>query len=299
MPDKGLRVDLLGRKAVPYVWLRPILGSGPIRAVYVPRIFLFLCHIPFYARPYNSGMTSVLRIALGVAVVAAVFGCSNDQTAASTAGATTTTSDSTTGATPVDATTTGTTGADTQMSSPSPLKPTQTTTPPKAGDDVAVIDTNYGRIVFKFFPEKAPNTVENFKKLANKKFYDGTKFHRVIPGFMIQGGDPNSKGSDRSSYGTGGPGYTIKAEFNDIPHERGIVSMARSSDPNSAGSQFFIVVASSSFLNGQYTAFGSVLQGMDVADKIVNLPRDEKDDPNPGNEAVMKSVRIEKWPLKS
>ena len=170
--------------------------------------------------------------------------------------------------------------------------------PPKNGEKVAVIETNYGRIVFKFLPSRAPKTVANFEKLAGKHFYDGTKFHRVIPGFMIQGGDPNSKGSDRSTYGMGGPGYNVGAEFNKTHHGPGVVSMARSQDPNSAGSQFFIMVADNGGLDGQYTAFGFVQSGMDIVDKIVNLPRDANDDPNPGNEATMKSVRIEKWPVK-
>lgn len=172
-------------------------------------------------------------------------------------------------------------------------------TAPKDGDEVAVIDTNLGKIVLKFFPEKAPGHVENFKKLSNKKFYDGIKFHRVIPGFMIQGGDPNTKDSDRSKAGTGGPGYSIKAEFNPTHHSRGMLSMARSQDPDSAGSQFFITVADADSLDNQYTLFGQVVMGMDVVDKIVNLPRDERDNPNVGNEAIMKTVRIVKWPLAS
>jgi peptidyl-prolyl cis-trans isomerase B (cyclophilin B) len=121
--------------------------------------------------------------------------------------------------------------------------------------------------------------VNKFIELAKKGFYDGTTFHRVIPGFMIQGGDPNSKNPDRSSHGMGGPGYTIKAEFNDRPHRRGILSMARATHPDSAGSQFFICVADSSFLNKQYTAFGEVVSGMEVADKIVSQPRDKRDNP--------------------
>lgn len=169
-------------------------------------------------------------------------------------------------------------------------------TAPKAGDQVAVIDTNLGRIVLKFFPDKAPGHVANFIKLAKKGFYDGTKFHRVIPTFMIQGGDPYSK-TGEGPVGTGGPGYTIKAEFNDVHHAPGILSMARSSDPDSAGSQFFIVVKESGFLDHQYTAFGQVLKGMDVVNKIANLPRDENDKPTP-DEAVMKSVKITTWPLK-
>jgi peptidyl-prolyl cis-trans isomerase B (cyclophilin B) len=161
-----------------------------------------------------------------------------------------------------------------------------------------VITTNLGRIVLKFFPDVAPGHVANYVKLAKKGFYDGTKFHRVIPGFMIQGGDPNTKGADRSTYGQGGPGYTIKAEFNGTPHTRGILSMARTQDPDTAGSQFFICVADVHQLDNQYTVFGEVVDGMDVVDKIVNLPRDENDDPNRGHEAVMKSVKLEKWPLK-
>ena len=160
----------------------------------------------------------------------------------------------------------------------------------KALSDVrAVIETTYGEIEIKFYPEKAPNHVKNFVKLAKDGFYDGTIFHRVIPGFMIQGGDPNTKGTNVASYGTGGPGHSVDAEFSDIRHSRGIVSMARSSDPNSAGSQFFIVVKASNFLNRQYTVFGEVVRGMEVADKIVNLPRNSSDLPN---ERVEMKVRI-------
>ncbi|HJU13439.1 MAG TPA: peptidylprolyl isomerase [Candidatus Nitrosotalea sp.] len=144
----------------------------------------------------------------------------------------------------------------------------------------ATIETNFGNIVFELLPNHAPETVRNFTKLAKSNFYDGTLFHRVIPGFMIQGGDPNTKGTDKSKWGMGGPGYTIKAEFNPKSHLRGIVSMARASDPNSAGSQFFIVTTDSTFLDRQYTVFGEVKSGMDVADKIVNLPRDRNDCPN-------------------
>ena len=144
---------------------------------------------------------------------------------------------------------------------------------------IAVIETNFGNIVIQLFPDVAPGHVENFVKLARDGFYDGSTFHRVIPGFMIQGGDPNSKDEDRSNDGQGGPGYTINAEFSDVPHKRGILSMARAQDPNSAGSQFFIVVADSNFLDGQYTVFGEVIEGMDVADKIVNVERDSMDNP--------------------
>lgn len=144
----------------------------------------------------------------------------------------------------------------------------------------ATIETNFGSIVFELFPNHAPETVRNFIKLAKSNFYDGTLFHRVIPGFMIQGGDPNTKRPDKSKWGMGGPGYTIKAEFNPKSHLRGIVSMARAADPDSAGSQFFIVTTDSAFLDRQYTVFGEVKTGMDVADKIVNLPRDRNDCPN-------------------
>lgn len=136
-----------------------------------------------------------------------------------------------------------------------------------------------GDIVLKFFPDVAPGHVKNFTKLAKEGFYNGTTFHRVIPGFMIQGGDPNSKNADRSSHGLGGPGYKIKAEFNSTPHKRGVLSMARANDPDSAGSQFFICVADANFLDWQYTAFGEVISGMDVADKVVSMKRDGRDNP--------------------
>jgi len=137
----------------------------------------------------------------------------------------------------------------------------------------------WGEIVLQFYPDVAPNHVKNFIDLAGKKFYDGTTFHRVIPGFMIQGGDPNSKNPDRASHGMGGPGHRVKAEFNSKPHKRGVVSMARANDPDSAGSQFFICVADAHFLDWQYTAFGEVVSGMEVADKIVSVKRDGRDNP--------------------
>jgi len=149
----------------------------------------------------------------------------------------------------------------------------------KMSETSAMIETKFGSIELRFFPEVAPNHVKNFIELAKKGFYDGTTFHRVIPGFMIQGGDPNSKNPDRSKHGFGGPGYTLKAEFNEKPHKRGTLSMARSQDPDSAGSQFFICVANSPRLDGHYTVFGEVISGMDVADKIVSQPRDRMDNP--------------------
>ncbi len=157
-------------------------------------------------------------------------------------------------------------------------------------NEIGVIETSHGTIEVEFFEDKASGHVKNFKDLANEEFYNGTTFHRVIPGFMIQGGDPNTKTNDRSSHGMGGPGYTIDAEFNDARHDRGVLSMARSQDPNSAGSQFFIVVKDSHFLDGQYTAFGKVTSGMDVADKIIDVDRDARD--NPTDRIEMK-VKIE------
>jgi peptidyl-prolyl cis-trans isomerase B (cyclophilin B) len=155
----------------------------------------------------------------------------------------------------------------------------------------AIIETNLGTIVFKLLPDLAPETVRNFEKLAKDGFYNGTLFHRVIPGFMIQGGDPNTKNGSKNTWGTGGPGYTIKAEFSSRSHHRGIVSMARAQDPNSAGSQFFIVTTDSTFLDRQYTVFGEVTEGMDVADKIVKLQKDGNDCPL--QEAKMIHVKVE------
>ena len=154
----------------------------------------------------------------------------------------------------------------------------------------AIIKTSFGNIKFNLVPDIAPETVRNFSQLTKSGFYDGTLFHRIIPGFMIQGGDPNTKNPDKSTWGQGGPGYNLKAEFNSRSHLRGIVSMARANDPDSAGSQFFIVTSDSTFLDRQYTVFGEVVDGMEVADKIVNLPRDGNDCPK--QEAKMLEVTI-------
>ena len=159
----------------------------------------------------------------------------------------------------------------------------------KMSETSAVIETKLGNIELRFFPDVAPNHVKNFIDLAKKGFYDGTTFHRVIPGFMIQGGDPNTKNSDRSKHGVGGPGYTVKAEFNKNLHKRGTLSMARSQDPDSAGSQFFICVADAPSLDGKYSVFGEVASGMDVADKIVSQARDRRDNPN---DRIEMKVRI-------
>jgi cyclophilin family peptidyl-prolyl cis-trans isomerase len=162
----------------------------------------------------------------------------------------------------------------------------------KGTEDVAVLKTSLGTIVFRFNEKDAPLHVANFKKLAGEKFYDGTTFHRVIPNFMIQGGDPNSKDADRTNDGLGGSGKNVNAEFNANKHLRGTVSMARANDPNSASSQFFICVRPQTSLDGKYSVFGQVLEGMDVVDKIVAVPRDARD--NPIDKVVMEKVTIEK-----
>jgi peptidyl-prolyl cis-trans isomerase B (cyclophilin B) len=147
--------------------------------------------------------------------------------------------------------------------------------------EVAIITTTEGTMVVEFWPDAAPGTVANFKKLAEKGFYDGTAFHRVIKGFMIQGGDPLTKdASKEDAWGTGGPGYQIKAEFNDHSHVRGVISMARSQDPDSAGSQFFICDGNPTFLDHQYTAFGKLIKGDDVLTKIANAPTHPPDRPD-------------------
>ena len=144
---------------------------------------------------------------------------------------------------------------------------------PAADEEVAVIKTGAGEMVIAFWPDVAPKTVENFKTLAKKGFYDGTAFHRIIKGFMIQGGDPLTKDASQADrWGTGDPGYKIKQEFNSRPHVRGVISMARGQDPDSAGCQFFICLARASGLNGQYTAFGHLIKGDDVLGKLGDVP---------------------------
>jgi cyclophilin family peptidyl-prolyl cis-trans isomerase len=163
---------------------------------------------------------------------------------------------------------------------------------PATGEEIVVLHTNLGVIKVRFFADKAPKHVESFKKLTQDGFYNGIHFHRVIPGFMIQGGCPNTKPGATGPAGTGGPGYKIPAEFNDVKHERGVLSAARAADPNSAGSQFFLMVKYSPHLDGQYSAFGEVFEGMDVVDKIVNLPRDRQDRPLPANPAIIESAEL-------
>jgi peptidyl-prolyl cis-trans isomerase B (cyclophilin B) len=165
-----------------------------------------------------------------------------------------------------------------------------------ASSDVAVINTSEGTMVIAFWPKEAPNTVDNFKKLARQGFYDGTCFHRIIKGFMIQGGDPLTKdASQEDAWGTGGPGYSIKAEFNDHSHQYGVISMARSSDPNSAGSQFFICDGDASQLDHQYTAFGHLIKGGDVLDKIANTPvgpNSQGENSKPQKKVTLNSIKI-------
>jgi cyclophilin family peptidyl-prolyl cis-trans isomerase len=200
-----------------------------------------------------------------------------------TATTTDTASTSTTSATTTDAAATATTATAGKPAS-------QEKSMSQSQEKVAEIKTSSGDIHIRFFPDVAPNHVKNFIDLAQKGFYNGTKFHRVIPGFMIQGGDPNTISGDPTSWGTGGSPTRLKAEFNSIPHRRGVVSMARSNDPNSASSQFFIVVADSTFLDNNYTVFGQVTKGMDVADKIVSAPRGAQDRPN--NPTSIQSITI-------
>ncbi len=169
----------------------------------------------------------------------------------------------------------GVAGAVGEESKPESNQPVSTN-----NDEVAVIKTSEGTMVLEFWPGEAPGHVENFKKLAKQGFYDGTAFHRVIKGFMIQGGDPLTKDeSKQGAWGTGDPGYKIKAEFNKHSHVRGVLSMARSQDPNSAGSQFFICHGNPSFLDGQYTAFGKLIKGDDVLEKIATTQVGPNDRP--------------------
>ena len=168
--------------------------------------------------------------------------------------------------------------------------------PMNSTSEVAVIKTSEGEMIAEFWPEVAPNTVENFKKLARSGFYDGTAFHRIVKGFMIQGGDPLTKDPAKENrYGTGDPGYKIKAEFNDRSHERGVLSMARSNDPDSAGSQFFICLANVSRLDHQYTTFGKLIKGDDVLGKIGDIEvtmSDSGERSKPTKRVTVESIKI-------
>lgn len=166
----------------------------------------------------------------------------------------------------------------------------------KPAKEYAVISTTYGDIVIELWPDVAPNTVNNFKSLAKRGFYDGTCFHRIVKGFIVQGGDPLTKDPDKEHlWGTGGPGYHLKAEFHDRPHLRGVISMARGEDPDSAGSQFFICLSDARFLDGQYTAFGRVVKGMEVVDRIAETPvtiGPDGEQSKPTERIEIKSIRI-------
>jgi peptidyl-prolyl cis-trans isomerase B (cyclophilin B) len=168
--------------------------------------------------------------------------------------------------------------------------------------EVAVVSTTKGEFVLEFWPEVAPKTVANFKKLANEGFYDGTAFHRIIAGFMAQGGDPLTKDLDQEArYGTGDPGYKIPAEFNNRKHTRGVISMARSADPDSAGSQFFLMLGDAPHLDGQYSAFGKVIKGQEVLDKIEAVPvtASPSGEPSKPTERVeIESIKIVAAPAK-
>jgi peptidyl-prolyl cis-trans isomerase B (cyclophilin B) len=161
-----------------------------------------------------------------------------------------------------------------------------------AASEQAVIKTAYGEMKIAFWPDVAPKTVENFKKLAREGFYDGTAFHRIIKGFMVQGGCPNTKEGVGGMPGTGGPGYQIKAEFNKKPHVKGVISMARSAHPDSAGSQFFIVHGDAKFLDGQYTAFGALTSGEDVLEKLAGVPTKGPEKSTPVERVAIESIKI-------
>jgi cyclophilin family peptidyl-prolyl cis-trans isomerase len=184
---------------------------------------------------------------------------------------------------------TGTTQAAAVDTTPAP-KPPEEKPMSYYENKVAELHTSAGEIDIRFFPDVAPNHVRNFIDLAEKGFYNGTKFHRVIPNFMIQGGDPNSVSGDPSTWGTGGSPQTVNAEFSSVKHKRGIVSMARTNDPNSASSQFFIMVADYPSLDGKYSVFGQVTKGMDVADKIVSAQTGAND--RPLNATTIESIKI-------
>jgi len=172
-------------------------------------------------------------------------------------------------------------------------------------NNVAVISTNFGDMVIEFYPDIAPMHVESFMALANEEYFNGTTFHRVIPGFMIQGGDPNSRNENRATHGTGGRAgkffglgneedpstWLIPQEFSDTPHVKGILSMARTNDPNSASSQFFVCHDNANFLDNNYTVFGKVIDGLDIIDEIANVAKDQNDNPL---ERVEMSIRIAK-----
>jgi peptidyl-prolyl cis-trans isomerase B (cyclophilin B) len=199
----------------------------------------------------------------------ALAGCTQ---AGSNGDGTTAQSDTTASTTTSSTTVSETSASETPMTSATPAPAAQEKPMSDYENKIVELHTDKGQINLRFFPAIAPNHVKNFIDLAKSGFFDGTKFHRTIPGFVIQGGDPLTKNGDPRAWGTGGSDKLVKAEFNPTPHKRGILSMARSNDPNSASSQFFICVADVPSLDNKYTVFGEVTSGMDVADAIVNAP---------------------------
>ncbi len=234
---------------------------------------------------------------LGVALTLGVVGCS-EQTS-TTSGTTdaqpevATETTPTTTETPAEATATGPTAP--EGTAPGDVAWRK----PADGEEVGILDTAQGRIIVMFFPDKAPKMVERFKECITNGTYEGTYFHRVIPGFMIQGGDPNTKNADKGDDGSGGYGANVQAEFNDVKHVRGILSTARSGDPNSAQSQFFIMHNTYPSLDNQYTVFGKVVSGMEAVDKIVNQPKGANDNPNDSKAVTIKKASLAKWPVKN
>ncbi len=214
----------------------------------------------------------ILKNAIYGLLAVAIVACTPTSTAKTETPVTQTEASSTSSATAAEASATPVASPATAAEEKKPMSHYQ--------NKVAELHTSAGEIDIRFFPDVAPNHVKNFIDLAEKGFYNGTKFHRVIPGFMIQGGDPNTISGPPATWGTGNSGKNIDAEFSSVSHKRGIVSMARSNDPNSASSQFFVVTSDSTFLDKQYTVFGEVTKGMDIADKIVGAPKGDQDRPN-------------------
>lgn len=227
-------------------------------------------------------MKKILYAALAFALVACAKNATNQTAQSETTSSTSTTATEISSTAITDTAQTATT-ASASTSTTATTATTATQEAKKSMDNankIAEIHTSAGEIDVRFFPDKAPKHVKNFIDLAESGFYNGIKFHRVMPGFMIQGGDPNTKSGDPGTWGSGGSPNKIQAEFNDVKHVRGILSAARTMDPNSASSQFFVMVAAAPSLDRQYSAFGQVIRGMEVADKIVNAARDGNDRPN-------------------
>jgi peptidyl-prolyl cis-trans isomerase B (cyclophilin B) len=238
-------------------------------------------------------MSRATLLAFAVLLGGVLTGCSSEPTATqpeSTTPTTGTTSGETASTEPPKA-------EEPQAEEPKAEAPKPLADKPNNGDEVAVMETSKGRIVVMFYPDRAPETVKNFKTLAKDRFYDGTRFHRCIPGFMIQGGDPGSKDlKQAAAWGSGGPGYTINDELNGIQHKAGILSMAHAG-PNTGGSQFFIMDGDAPHLDGVHTAFGKVVKGMDVVAKIIATgDAGNNGAVEPKNAVVLKSVKIAKWP---